>query len=181
MHKSASEYKEFRSQIIKNPNPSKKYKKKWLHNTLAKLGIDSTLFIQYGFNNSLYNIIADYLIGFPTVEKARNKDVSWYDTVCYICGKKWTYLIALFSHYNNHYYCNVCQSCVSQIMNMYTTTFECKYGRIKRDADLEIASIRNHNSTKKDMLIKRGFKNLLLWLGLIDFTLFTNIYIEKHW
>ena len=84
----SKEYKEFRSQIIKNPNPSKKYKKKWLHNTLAKLGIDKGLLIQYGFSNDLYNIIAEYLIRFPKVKKTRNKDTSWYKSECYICDKK---------------------------------------------------------------------------------------------
>ena len=90
--------------------------------------------------------------------------------------KKQSYLIALFTHYNIHYYCNVCQSCILQTANMYRTILNCKYSG--RAISTSLASIRDYNSIRKDVLIKRGFKDILLWLGLIDFTSFTNIYKE---
>ena len=167
-----SDHKEFRAQVIQNLNPSKKYKKKWLHNTLKKLNIDSSLFVQYGINESLYNIIAEYLIGFPLIECDKQIAFTRIDS-CTICNKGYLYLVVSFSNKGTTYFCNICYLCVNWITGNSTLISD-SYDPNK------IGKSKYRPYVQKNKLINREFKNILLWLGISDFTKFSNIYFENY-
>lgn len=157
------EHKEWRSQIIKSAgqsNLSEKYKKKWFHNTLNKLGIDFVLFAQYGINNDLYNIIAGYLIGFPIIKKETTKLSKGGGTCCY-CGDNMLYsrLVSEFKHrHQNEFYRNeICSGCIRDMFEI----------------DIYVCDVRPY--IDKSKIIKKGYTNLLLWAGLINFSSFSDI------
>jgi hypothetical protein len=143
-----SDHKEFRSQVIKDLNPSNKYKKKWLHNTLKQLGIDATIFSIYGLNSDLYNVITSYLIEFPKITRTG----TGASFVCLYCDKaRNDTTICSFGH-RLTYWCTICNMCALKSVGSKCCGW--------------IGSI------DRDQLIKVNTHNVFLWLGLLNFSHF---------